>query len=62
MTAIYGPTPTSTVHEAQKAAEKFVDQIQSAVSSKKGIDEAEAKQWAEMTTLARVLLELVADD
>ena len=36
-----------------------MDQVQSAASSSKGIEEA--KQWEEMTALARVLLELEGD-
>ena len=58
MPFIYGPTPTSSVSQAQEAAEKFVDQVQAAVTSNKGIEEAEAKQWKEMTALTRLLLEL----
>jgi hypothetical protein len=62
MPAIYGPAPTSSVPQAQKAAEIFVSQVQSALSSKKGVEEAEAKQWEEMTALARILLELEGDN
>lgn len=70
MPAIYGPSPTSSVAQAQRAAEKLVDQIESAASSKnlKSLDEAEATQraeatqWAEMTALANILLDLEGDD
>jgi hypothetical protein len=58
MPAIYGPTSSSSISQAQKAAEKFVDQVQSAASSKKGIEEVETRQWEEMTALARLLLDL----
>lgn len=58
MPFIYGPTATSSVSQAQEAAEKFVDQVEAAVSSNKGIEEAEATQWKEMTGLTRLLLEL----
>jgi len=37
-----------------------VDQVQSALSSKKGIEEAEVKQWDEMTALAQLLLNFVS--
>jgi hypothetical protein len=62
MPTIYGPTPTSSILQAQEAAEKFVDQVQCAASSKKGIEEAEVKQWEEMTTLTGLLLELEGDN
>jgi hypothetical protein len=43
MPAVYGLTPTSSVSQAQKAAEKFVDPVQSAASTNKSIEEAKAK-------------------
>ena len=60
MPNIYGPTPTSTISQAQAAADAFVDQIESIANSKssKGAEQAETKQWAEMTALANILLEI----
>jgi hypothetical protein len=43
MPAIYALTPTSSVSQAQKAADKFVDPVQSAASTNKGVEEAKAK-------------------
>lgn len=62
MPVIYGPSSDASVAQAQKAAEKFVDQVESAVDSKKGIKEAEVKQWEEMTTLAEVLMEIEGEN
>ncbi|KZP34467.1 hypothetical protein FIBSPDRAFT_906522 [Athelia psychrophila] len=61
MPHIYGPTTTSSVSQAKKAAEAFVDQVQSAAHGK-SVEQGEAKQWAEMTALANILLEIEGTD
>lgn len=58
MPYIYGPSSNSSVQQAQKAAEKFGDQIKSAVSCQIGVREAEQKQWEEMTALAQIIIEI----
>jgi len=42
--------------QAKKAAEEFVDAIQRAEASGKGITELEQRQWAESTTLTKILI------
>lgn len=64
MPNIYGPTPTSSVSQAKKAADVFVDQVQSAARGKSAasVKQVEATQWAEMIALANILLEVEGVD
>lgn len=59
MPIIYGPTPTSSVSQAKKAAGEFVDRVQSAASGKSvdSIKQVEVTQWAEIIALANILFE-----
>lgn len=55
---IYAPdTPDASLSEAKKAAEKFIDAIQCAEASGDGVTELEQRQWAELTTLTKILID-----
>ncbi|KAH0834147.1 hypothetical protein J3R83DRAFT_11451 [Lanmaoa asiatica] len=55
---IYVPDiANASLSEAKKAAEKFIDAIQRAEVSGKGTTELEQRQWAELTTLTKILIE-----
>lgn len=55
---IYVPgTASASLSQAKKAAETFVDAVQRAESSGEGVTELEQRQWAELTTLTKILIE-----
>ena len=47
----------ASVSEARKALREFVNTIQRIESSGEGTTELEERQWAEMTTLTRLVIE-----
>ncbi|KIJ64322.1 hypothetical protein HYDPIDRAFT_112307 [Hydnomerulius pinastri MD-312] len=56
---LYAPDVAgASVSQAKKAAEKFVDAVQRAESSGKGVAELELRQWVEMTKLTKILIEM----
>ncbi|EGO02968.1 hypothetical protein SERLA73DRAFT_176457 [Serpula lacrymans var. lacrymans S7.3] len=59
MKEIYA-TPNSkvnTISQAQRSASTFVDLVENAARTGKGVEELEKRQWAEMTALAKILIE-----
>jgi hypothetical protein len=55
---IYVPdTASASVSQAKKAAKEFVDAVQRAEASGNGITELEQRQWAELTTLTKILID-----
>jgi hypothetical protein len=51
-------SPGGTVTQAKQEMDKFVDAVQSAETSGKGVSDYEKRQWEEMTKLARILIDL----
>lgn len=51
-------SPGGTVTQAKQEMDKFVDAVQSAETSGKGVSDHEKRQWEEMTKLARILIDL----
>ncbi|KAG8215430.1 hypothetical protein J3R82DRAFT_9040 [Butyriboletus roseoflavus] len=55
---IYVPNIASaSLSQAKEAAGKFVDAVQRADASGEGLTELEQRQWAELTTLTKILIE-----
>lgn len=55
---IYAPhVASASPSQVKKAAEEFVDAVQKAEASGRGITELEERQWAELTTLTKILIE-----
>jgi hypothetical protein len=50
-------TASASVSQAKKAAKEFVDAVQRAEASGNGITELEQRQWAELTTLTKILID-----
>lgn len=63
MPIIYGPSSTASITEAKISAEKFVDQVESAANSRgNSREDAEKKQWEEMTALTKAIIEIEGQD
>ena len=48
---------SASLSQAKEAAGKFVDAVQRAEASGEGLAELEQRQWAELTTLTKILIE-----
>jgi len=50
-------SPGGTISQAKEEMNKFVDAVQAAEVTGKGVEDQERKQWEEMTQLARILID-----